>query len=111
MKKTELTPEQLASIDRTYWIQLNEALERLMENPDFKKVILDGYIKEAAARQVSLLADDSMKASGQRPNIMENLIAISSLQNFLEIVIPNMAGTSFFTEQQNNQKFAGKGGR
>jgi hypothetical protein len=38
-------------------INLKKSLDRLHSNKDFKALIVDGYQKEYAAKQVSLLAD------------------------------------------------------
>lgn len=104
--KNPQSKEELASKERAYWTKLNTALERLMENDDFKTLILDGYIKDLGMRQVSLLADEGMKAQGMRPNIMEQLVAISNLQYFLEVDVPNMAGSSLFDQIEKINKGA-----
>jgi hypothetical protein len=58
-----------------------DALERLENNEDFKKVILEGYFKDRAVSGVSILASDQVKSSGRRTDVMEGLIAISALQD------------------------------
>ena len=64
-----------------YWVSMADALERLENNEDFKKVILEGYFKDRAVSGVSILATDQVKNSGRRTDVMEGLIAISALQD------------------------------
>lgn len=57
-----MTPQEEKSIQVTkddclQAINLAKALDRLHRNKDFKLLIVDGYQKEYAAKQVSLLAD------------------------------------------------------
>ena len=68
--------------DMQYHIELASALERLEQNEDFKMLILEGYIKDEAVRCVGLLANDQIKRINARPDVMEDLIAISSLQDY-----------------------------
>lgn len=76
----QTTETELETVDVSYWADQLDALERLQKNPDFKKIITDGYIKTKALDSVSLLAVPSIKTQGQRPDIMEDLVAISNLQ-------------------------------
>jgi len=65
-----------------YWRGLKEALERLEQNEDFNKVILEGYFRDKAVNGVSLLASPQIKAQGKRADIMEALVAISQLEDY-----------------------------
>ena len=76
----------LETTDRSYWVDLAEALERLERNDDFKKVILDGYFKDKAVMGVSLLATDQVKRAGARTDVMEGLIAISALEDHFHVI-------------------------
>jgi hypothetical protein len=79
-------PVELETADAQYWVELSESLIRLEDNEDFKKLILSGYIKDKALDSVSLLAVPAMKRAGERPDIMEDLIAISNLQYYFKMV-------------------------
>lgn len=83
----ELTAEELKEYN--YYVGMRQALERLEANPDFQKVILDGYFKDKAINGVSLLASPKIKIQGKRPDIMEALVAISQLQDYF-ITIKHM---------------------
>jgi hypothetical protein len=77
---------ELESIKTQYWVDLKESLDKLMKNEDFKKVILDGYFTDKAVNGVSLLATDYVKQNGHRSDVMEQLIAISALQDYFETI-------------------------
>ena len=78
----ENTDQVVAVSDNTYWTNMQEALERLHKNEDFKKVILEGYFKDRAVNGVSMLASNHVVDNGLRPQIMEDLIGISRLQDY-----------------------------
>jgi hypothetical protein len=78
------TPEELEleTIEINHHLEMGEALNRLRNNPDFQKVILDGYCKEKALSSVSLLGVPQISEQGKRPGVMEDLVSISNLQYF-----------------------------
>ena len=78
--ENELTAEMLEEYN--YYVGQKQALDRLETNPDFKKVILEGYFRDKAVNGVSLLATDYVRKGGLRPEIMEGLVAISNLQDY-----------------------------
>ena len=62
---------------------MNNALDRLEKSPDFQRVILEGYFKDLAVNQVSLLANDQTIREGKRGLVIESLTSISHLQDHL----------------------------
>ena len=76
----ELTADELKEYN--YYVGMRQALERLENNPDFQKVVLDGYFKDKAVNGVSMLASGYIKKNGLRADIMESLVAISQLQDY-----------------------------
>lgn len=84
-----LSDQQLLEVENQYWVDMWQALERLKENKDFQKVILQGYFKDKAVNGVSLLAQDAIVQNGHRTAVMEDLIAISSLEDFF-VTIENL---------------------
>ena len=68
-----------------------DALNRLLKNPDFNLVFLDGYVKDYAVRVVGLLGDSSLNLSGdkvtQREEIQENLIGVARFQAYIRTVL------------------------
>lgn len=77
---------ELETTEIEHFIDMGQALDRLRNNEDFKKVILDGYIKYKAADSVSLLALPAIKKRGERGDIMEDLVAISNLQFYFMFI-------------------------
>lgn len=76
----ELTADELKEYN--YYVGMRQALERLENNPDFQKVILEGYFKDKAVNGVSMLASGYIKKNGLRADVMESLVAISQLQDY-----------------------------
>lgn len=76
----ELTAEELREYN--HYVGLKQALERLEQNPDFQKLILEDYFKNKPINGVSLLATDYVKKNGLRGEIMEDLVAVSKLQDY-----------------------------
>ena len=74
--------QELETIEIEHCVDMGQALDRLRNNPDFKKVILEGYLKDKALDSVSLLSLPVIKKRGERGDIMEDLVAISNLQFF-----------------------------
>jgi hypothetical protein len=84
-----LNDQQVLEVENRYWADMWASLERLKENKDFQRVILEGYFKDKAINGVSLLAQDGIVQGGHRSAVMEDLIAISSLEDFF-ITIENL---------------------
>lgn len=76
----ELTAEELREYN--HFVGFKQALERLEQNPDFQKLILEDYFKNKPINGVSLLATDYIKKNGLRGEIMEDLVAVSKLQDY-----------------------------
>lgn len=96
-----LKEQELLMVENEYWVTMNNALEKLKQNKDFQTVILDGYFKDKAINGVSLLAQDAVIESGRRSAVMEDLIAISSLEDYF-ITIENL-GTIPPEEEEEDQ--------
>ena len=78
--------KDLLTVENEYWVSMYNALEVLEKLPEFKMVILDGYFKDKAINGVSLLATDYVKQNGLRSDVMEQLIAISNLQDYFSVI-------------------------
>lgn len=84
-----LNEEEILEVENQYWVNMWNDLCSLKEDERFKRVILDGYFKDKAINGVSLLARDDVVSNGHRSAVMEDLIAISSLEDFF-ISIENL---------------------
>ena len=65
---------------------MGEALIRLYKNPDFQKVIMEGYLKDKVLASVSLLGVPQISENGKRAGVMEDLVSASNLQFFFRQV-------------------------
>jgi hypothetical protein len=86
---SNLEDQKLLEVENQYWVDMWASLERLQKNKDFKRLILDGYFKDKAINGVSLLGQDAIVDSGMRPRVMEDLVAISKLEDFF-ITVENL---------------------
>lgn len=75
-------------------IELGSALVRLQSNPDFKKVIQEGYFKEEAVRLVHLKAEPAMQSPNYQAGILAQIDAIGTLAMYFQTVqhLASMAG-------------------
>lgn len=83
---TEEVKALLEVDNRGSWVEMKESLDRLVTDPDFNKVILQGYFRDYAVEGVSLLAAEQIVRSGARPAVMERLIAISQLEDYFHTI-------------------------
>lgn len=67
-------------------LTMGEALHRLYKNPDFQKVIMEGYLKDKVLASVSLLGVPQISENGKRSGVMEDLVSASNLQFFFRQV-------------------------
>ena len=93
MNNLENEQVEVETIINNQWIAKYDALVRLERNPDFKLLILDGYFRDKAVDGVSLLANEGIKRQGLRSDVMEQLVAISNLQDFF-ITVRNLGGNA-----------------
>ena len=75
---------ELAQLDRdskAAQVQVDQAaaLERLYTNRDFKRLILDGFLRDEAIRLVHLKGSPDMQAPAQQTAIVRDIDAIATL--------------------------------
>lgn len=64
-----------------------EAMYRLLQNADFKSLILEGYIQDEAVRGTKLLGDSAMRANQRAyDSTVEELKAIGIFDNHLRTI-------------------------
>jgi len=88
----EQSQVELETFETEHHITMGEDLAWLKENPQFQRVIMDGYLKAKALDSVSLLADPGVIRRGERSAIMEDLVAGSNLGYFFMMIDYNYAG-------------------
>lgn len=77
---------ELETIENEQWVGRYEAYQRLLQNKDFQNVIMEGYIRDRSLHGVSMLANENVKRQGQRPDVMEMLVAVSTLQDYFKML-------------------------
>lgn len=65
-------------------LELRDALRKLRENPDFKKVIEENYFKEEASRLVLLKADMNVQDREIQKQINKQIDAIGYFRGYLQ---------------------------
>lgn len=101
VKSENATSEQeLLTIENNYWVGLAQDLEGLEQDPRFQRLILEGYFKDKAVNGVSLLALDSTRQAGVRSLIMEELVAVSALQDYF-MTIKNLGSVPDTDEDED----------
>ncbi len=90
--KTELADidERIDTLNKN--IELGAALERLHENEDFKKVILEGYLEAEAERIFKVLVDPSHNLKRDvMENLMDKLVSTRNIKQYFGTVLINAA--------------------
>lgn len=59
-----------------------DALDRLSSNPDFRKVIVEGYFKDEAVRLVHLKGSPGAQDEKNQADILRSIDAIGSLRGY-----------------------------
>lgn len=82
---------QIADLQRQiegaqYGLSLGKALLNLKNNPDFKLLISEGYLKAEAVRLVHLRCDPNMDQPHQQAAILRDIDAIGSLSEYFRII-------------------------
>lgn len=67
-------------------IAFGDALARLFANRDFKKVVLDGFLREEAVRLVHLLADPNMQSEDKQTAVIGEIKAIGCFRSYLQMI-------------------------
>lgn len=77
IEEIELNIEQAKTI-----VARGNALERLRNNRDFKKIIVEGYFEKEAIRLVHLKSDFNMQDDVSQASITKQMDAIGSLSQY-----------------------------
>lgn len=67
-------------------IALGESLERLKNNQDFRKLIMEGYFVDEAVRLVHLKADPGFQSVDAQKSIDLQILSVGSLSQYLNVV-------------------------
>ncbi len=74
-------------------VELGDSLERLLNNRDFKKVIVEGYFEKEAARLVHLKADLNFQTAEKQKTLLDGITAIGGLSQYF-ITVKQLASSA-----------------
>lgn len=87
MNEQDIQDLEISNEQAQEMVDLGRAIERLRQNSDFKRVVLEGYFREEAVRLVHLKADPNM-ASAERQTMLERDIrGIGCFHQYLNNVL------------------------
>lgn len=104
-----LEQEQLQTVENDYWTGLNKDLTELENDPRFQRLMLEGYFKNFVIDQTGLLASDSIILEGKRGLVIEQLTAVSHMQQHF-MMIKNLGSVpSEYEQEQEEEELNGTG--
>lgn len=91
-------------------VALQESLQRLYSNRDFKKVILEGFFEKEAIRLVHLKADPNMQTVERQNNILTQMDSIGALNQYFQTInqLASMATNSIASDEQTLAELLGE---
>ena len=92
-------------------VDLGDALDRLRNNKDFKKVIGEAYFNEESIRLVHLMSDSNMQSPEIQQSIHKQMIAIGVFHDFLNTLATraNMARRSVEADEATRDEILAEG--
>ena len=93
-------------------VDMGDALDRLRNNRDFKKVIGEGYFEQEAIRLVHLMSDSNMQSPEIQQAIHKQMIAVGMFREFLETLATraNMARRAVEADEATRDEILAEGG-
>ena len=90
---------------------LGDALNRLRNNRDFKKVIQEGYFEQEAIRLVHLMSDSNMQTPEMQTSIHKQMIAIGGFRDYLDTLFirADMARRSVAADENTRDEIMAEG--
>jgi hypothetical protein len=92
-------------------VEKGRALERLMINQDFKKLITVGYLETAAIQLVLLKAQANMQTDVLQSTIIKQIDSIGSLNEYFEEIRHQslLAATSIINNEETRDEIIAEG--
>ncbi len=64
-------------------VRRKDAMDRLIQNDDFKDIFIEGYMEKEPARLTSLLLDSDWQTEERQAELMNDLRAISGFRQYV----------------------------
>lgn len=92
-------------------VDKGRALDRLMNNQDFKKLITVGYLEAAAVQLVLMKAQANMQTDVLQKNINRQIDSIGSLNEYFEEIRHQslLAATSILNNEETRDELIAEG--
>lgn len=92
-------------------VEKGKALERLMNNQDFKKIITVGYLETAAIQLVLMKAQANMQNEVNQRDINKQIDSIGSLNEYFEEIRhqSSLAATSILNDEETRDEIIEEG--
>ena len=92
-------------------VEFGDAIERLRNNRDFKRVVIEGYFEQEAIRLVHLKADSNMQSPEAQKSILSQLDAIGTFSQYLQanVTLAHMAGKAIEADEQTRDELVAEG--
>lgn len=84
---TEIAEVEMNIKEAQKMVELGKSLERLRNNRDFKKLILDDYLEKEAVRLVHLKSDSNTQDERSQASIMRDIDAVGSFTQYLNLIV------------------------
>ena len=91
----KLEKEEMLTTSNSYYVELYQALDRLYKNPDFKKVILDGFLTEKVHSAAMMMSKPGVNIS----LLLEESLGANILRDYFNTIV-NMAGSDLLAEEE-----------
>lgn len=72
-------------------VEVGDALERLKNNRDFKRVMIEGYFEQEAIRLVHLKSDQNVQTPDLQKSILTQIDAIGAVSQYFNTVLHKAA--------------------
>lgn len=91
--------------------ELGQALERLHDNPDFKKVIAEGYLEQEAIRLVSLAGHPSFQSVEDQAGLQRQINGVGAIRGYFHAIMQQaqVAGNAIDDYKSTLEELRGEG--
>ena len=106
MSNEQLEQIELSIENAKKLVSRKDAVNALLDNPQFKTIITDGYFKEEASRLVLLKADQNSQDEATQNYINNSITAIGYLRQYLSAIMQlgNMAENSIASDEATREE-------
>lgn len=92
-------------------VEMGSSLERLQNNQDFKRVIMEGYFKQEAIRLVHLRSQASMQTAAMQESINKQIDSIGALSQYFQVIFhqASLASKAIASDEETRDEILAEG--